>query len=237
MQIRQTIGLATNQSSEFARMPEDGLFGLAFKSLQSVAGVNTYMDNAISTKAVTLPVVSVYLPSKRLNGGEGGYYLFGGIEKTRFVGELTYVPVTKANYWQVAVADAQFNGKSLGNHASQAIVDTGTTLVFVSDALASEIHKNIPGSYFDDAEGGWKVPCALRSSTGTVSFTLSGKAFHIPLPDLAWDPDLDNNAICFSGVQGGSDDLWILGDMFIKNNYCVFDYSNNPRIGIAPVKY
>ncbi|KAG0240385.1 aspartic peptidase domain-containing protein [Mortierella sp. GBAus27b] len=237
MKLRQTIGLATNISVEFARMPEDGIFGLAFKNLQTVDGVNTFMDNAIAAKAVTLPVVSVYLPSKRMNGGVGGYYLFGGIERERYVGELTYVPVTEAKYWQVAVEGAKFNDKSVGNFASKAIVDTGTTLVIVSDAAAAALHKGIEGAVISDKEGGWVVPCSLRNATGSVSFTLAGKDFHIPLPDLAWDPSLDNSGTCFSGIQGGGDDQWILGDMFIKNNYCVFDHGKNPRIGMAPVKY
>ncbi|KAK3808708.1 MAG: aspartic proteinase IV [Benniella sp.] len=237
MKIRQTIGLAMNISSEFARAPEDGMFGLAFKSLQSVDGVNTYMDNAIADRAVALPVISVYLPSKRMNGGEGGYYLFGAIERKRYIGDLTWVPVTKARYWQVALDGAKFNGQSVGNFASSAIVDTGTTLVIVSDALAAALHKNIQGAFVSESEGGWVVPCNLTSSTGFVSFTLARKDFHIPLADLAWDPSLDDSSLCFSGIQGGLDDMWILGDMFIKNNYCVFDHSKNPKIGIAPVRY
>ncbi|KAF9934626.1 hypothetical protein BGZ65_003653 [Modicella reniformis] len=239
IKLRQTIGLALNQSVEFARAPEDGIFGLAFASLHTVSGVSTFMENAIATNSVVSPVVSAYLPSKRINGGEGGYYLFGGIEKDRYVGELTYVPVTKANYWQVHVSDLKFNGKSLGAYASEVIMDTGTTLIIVTDAAAQAVHEKIQGAVISKSEGGWVVPCSLRDATDTISFTLAGKDFLVPIADLAWDPLLDNSGFCYSGVQGGQKDgLWILGDMFVKNNYCVFDHNTDkPAIGIAPIKY
>ena len=126
IQVRQTIGLATNESVDFETSPEDGLFGLGFRSIQSVPGVKTFMDNAIAANAVTLPVVSAYLPSVRRNGGKDGHYIFGAIDDTKFQGNLTYVPVTKRGYWQISIEDVSFNGKSL-NHTTQGIIDTGTT--------------------------------------------------------------------------------------------------------------
>lgn len=63
IQIRQTIGLAMNESADFEASKMDGIFGLAFSSFESVPGVKTFMTNAIAKRAVALPVVSAYLPS------------------------------------------------------------------------------------------------------------------------------------------------------------------------------
>ncbi|KAF9582367.1 hypothetical protein BGW38_000294 [Lunasporangiospora selenospora] len=41
--------------------------------------------------------------------------------------------------------------------------------------------------------------------------------------------------MCFSGIQSGGSNFMIIGDVFIKNNYVVFDQENR-RIGIAPLK-
>jgi len=234
IQVRQTIGLATNETVDFETSPEDGLFGLGFNAIQSVPGVKTFMDNAMAANAVALPVVSAYLPSVRRNGGKDGHYLFGAIDDTKFKGNLTYVPVTKQGYWQITIEDVSFNGKSL-NHTTQGIIDTGSTLVMVSDAVATSIHKHVNGSSFSQDAQGWVVPCALANTTGTVGFTMAGKSFEVPLADLAWQSVTDGSDICYSGVQGGADGLWILGDVFIKNNYCVFDHSTNATIGIAPL--
>lgn len=234
IQVRQTIGLATNETVDFETSPEDGLFGLGFNAIQSVPGVKTFMDNAMAANAFALPVVSAYLPSVRRNGGKDGHYLFGAIDDTKFKGNLTYVPVTKQGYWQITIEDVSFNGKSL-NHTTQGIIDTGSTLVMVSDAVATSIHKHVNGSSFSQDAQGWVVPCALANTTGTVGFTMAGKSFEVPLADLAWQSVTDGSDICYSGVQGGADGLWILGDVFIKNNYCVFDHSTNATIGIAPL--
>ncbi|KAF9170916.1 hypothetical protein BGX21_008267 [Mortierella sp. AD011] len=233
--VRQTIGLATKESSQFGSSPEDGLFGLGFDNIESVSGVKTFMDNAISAGLLAQPVVSVFLPSIRRNGGVGGSYLFGGIDSTKYTGSLTYVPVTQKGYWQILVQDASFNGVSLGQ-TSQGIVDTGTTLIIVGNAAAKAIHKKIPGSK-NDPYNGWLVPCSVKSSTANVGFKLGGTTFNVPVADLAYEDLGDGSGNCFSGIQGGQDGLWILGDVFIKNNYCVFSQTSSPSIGIAPLKY
>ncbi|KAF9960975.1 hypothetical protein BGZ72_005278 [Mortierella alpina] len=233
--VRQTIGLATKESTQFGSSPEDGLFGLGFDSIESVSGVKTFMDNAIAGGLLSQPVVSVFLPSVRRNGGVGGEYLFGGIDSTKYSGSLTYVPVTKQGYWQVLIQDASFNGASLGQ-TSQGIIDTGTTLVIVGDAAAAAIHKKIPGS-INDPNNGWLVPCSVSSSTANVGFAMGGKTFNVPVADLAYEDVGDGSGKCVSGIQGGQDGLWILGDVFIKNNYCVFSQTSSPSIGIAPLAY
>ncbi|KAF9955291.1 Type I transmembrane sorting receptor [Mortierella alpina] len=232
--VRQTIGLATAESSSFGSSPSDGLFGLGFASIESVSGVSTFLDNAIATEALALPVVSVFLPSQRLFNGVGGQYLFGGIDSTKYTGELTYVPVTKKGYWQISIEDVGFNDQSLGV-ASQGIVDTGTTLIIVGDEAAASIHSNIGGA-FNDPKDGWMVPCSLKDSSDHISFTMANTAFKVAVADLAYDDAGDGSGNCISGVQGGQKGLWILGDVFIKNNYCVFSQTSSPSVGMAPLR-
>ena len=227
--------MATTESSQFGSSPEDGLFGLGFNTIESVSGVKTFLDNAIAAGVLAQPVVSAYLPSVRRNGGAGGEYLFGGIDSTKYTGSLTYVPVTQKGYWQVLVQDASYNGASL-KQTSQGIVDTGTTLVIVGNAAAKAIHAKIAGSK-NDPNNGWLVPCSVKSSTANVGFKLGGATFNVPVADLAYEDLGDGSGNCFSGIQGGQDGLWILGDVFIKNNYCVFSQTSSPSIGIAPLKY
>ncbi|KAG0034810.1 hypothetical protein BGZ81_002902 [Podila clonocystis] len=233
--VRQTIGLAAKESSQFGSSPEDGLFGLGFDTIESVSGVKTFMDNAIVAGVLVQPVVSVFLPSERLFNGEGGAYLFGAIDNTKYTGSLTYVPVTKKGYWQVLVQDAAFNGQSLGQ-TSQGIVDTGTTLIIVGDAAAQAIHDQIDGAT-NDPNNGWLVPCSAAQSPDNISFKLGGTSFNVPVADLAFEDLGDGSGNCVSGVQGGQDGLWILGDVFIKNNYCVFSQTSSPSIGIAPIAH
>ncbi|OAQ34642.1 acid protease [Linnemannia elongata AG-77] len=72
IKVRQTIGLATAESTQFGSSPADGLFGLGFDTIESVSGVKTFLDNAIAAGVLAQPVVSVFLPSeRRFNGIEG----------------------------------------------------------------------------------------------------------------------------------------------------------------------
>ncbi|KAF9985118.1 hypothetical protein BGZ75_003353 [Mortierella antarctica] len=232
--VQQTIGLATKESSQFVSSPSDGLFGLGFDTIESVSGVKTFLDSAIASGALDQPIISVFLPSVRRNGGTGGSYLFGGIDTSKFTGDLTYVPVTKQGYWQIAIDDISAGGQNLGL-SSEGIIDTGTTLIIVSDDAATAIHSTIQGST-QDPQNGWLVPCSVKDSSDNISFTMSGTAFNVAVADLAFEDVGDGSGNCVSGVQGGQD-LWILGDVFIKNNYCVFEQSDSPRIGIAPLQY
>ncbi|KAF9149448.1 hypothetical protein BG015_008759 [Linnemannia schmuckeri] len=267
VQVRQTVGLAKNVSDKFKDSPEDGIFGLGFNTLSSVKGVNTFMDNAIETFAknktkggvLKQPVVSVFLPSLRKNGGRNGHVLFGGIDHSRYTGQLHYVPVTQKGFWQVKLdafkspshptANTTSNAAHAGNksgwieHATpkqEAILDTGTTLIILSTTAAKQIHSSIPGATLDPKLG-YLVPCSLRNSpsSSSIGFKLNRKYFKVPLADLAFEAvDGEKKKTCLSGVQGGQEGLWILGDVFIKNNYCVFDHSpSNPRVGLAPLKY
>ncbi|KAF9923741.1 hypothetical protein FBU30_006201 [Linnemannia zychae] len=237
IKLRQTFGLATNESIDFAISPMDGMFGLAFSNIQSTEGVKTFMDNAIMEKAVAKPVVSAYLPSLRRKGGKGGHYLFGAIDSTKFSGALTYVPVTMKGNWQVHIQDVLVDDYSF-NRSCQGIIDTGTTLIMLDYSTARSVNELIEGATYDTEEEAWTLPCSTaKNETSTVGFKMGGREFKIPLADMAWGPVKKGSMMCYSGVQGIMDvGIWVLGDVFIKNNYCVFDQSETPSVGIAPLK-
>ncbi|KAF9999886.1 1,3-beta-glucanosyltransferase, partial [Entomortierella chlamydospora] len=240
--IVNTIGLATAETAQFASDPNDGLFGLAFSGEESVRGVKTFMDYAIAAGVLAQPVLSVFLPSLRRNGDTGGEYLFGGIDSTKYSGNLAYIKVDQQDYWQIPVDDITYNSSSLGL-SSDGIVDTSTILVMVGTKAAKAIHDNIQGAVFTAATSTdpayWAVLCSLQSSTDSVGFSLGGKIFNVSVADIAYEDLDDGSGNCFSGIQGNPDEdnLWILGDVFIKNNYCVFDHGATPRVGIAPLNY
>ncbi|KAG0348268.1 hypothetical protein BG005_011652 [Podila minutissima] len=127
--VRQTIGLASKESSQFGSSPEDGFFGLGLDTIESLSGAKTFMDNTATAGVLAQP---------RLFNSEGGTYLFGTIDNTKYTCSLTYVLVTKKGYWRVWC-------KTLLLTTPQDIID-GTTLIIFSDAAAQANHDQINGA-------------------------------------------------------------------------------------------
>ncbi|KAF9164449.1 hypothetical protein DFQ26_001423 [Actinomortierella ambigua] len=233
--VRQAVDLSMDESARAQISPADGTLGLGLSPIHGVDGKKSFIENAIQAKALVQPVFSVYLPPARArDGGLRGEVLFGGINHKHYSGELTYVPITQPDHWVIEVEDILFNNQSLGIRSQEGIIDTGTALVLVDTATAYAIHSEIPGAAMTEA--GWAVPCSLLETepTGKMSFKMGGKYFDVPLVDLVTTPV--GHTMCQSGIQGGSNKHWILGNAFLKNNYCVFD-QGLARIGIAPIEY
>lgn len=53
---------------------------------------------------------------------------FGGIDSSKFTGDLTYVPLTNESYWQVALEGLSYGGSSVTTNV-HAIIDSGTSLL------------------------------------------------------------------------------------------------------------
>ncbi|KAF9940635.1 hypothetical protein BGZ65_006478 [Modicella reniformis] len=229
----QSIGLATIESTTFNNDVVDGILGLAYNSICSTPGTLTPMDNLIKQKLIESPCFSVWLG--RSTEGGGGEYRFGGYDPERFEGEITWVPVTVKRYWQVK-CDGLFFGDVDLEHKSDVIIDTGTTLVVVPTPVAQSIHAQIPGAMYDETHG-WIVPntpevAALRG----VQLVLNGVKFDVVMKDIMRERVHGKSGYVYSGITSNDRiPIWILGDVFIKENYCIFDVGKH-RVGIAKCK-
>ncbi|KAF9341299.1 aspartic peptidase domain-containing protein [Linnemannia elongata] len=230
----QVIGLATAQSMSFSNDVIDGILGLGFNSISCMPGTLTPMDNMIKQNLIQSPIFSVWLG--RSTEGGGGEYRFGSYDPERIDGELTWCPVTVKRYWQIK-CDGLFFGDVDLQLASDVIVDTGTTLVIVPTDVAKAIHSQIPGSYYDD-NNGWIVPNTPEvANLPGFQLLLNGTKFDVIMKDLMREDVEGREGFVFSGIAS-SDRIttWILGDVFIKQNYCIFDLGQE-RVGIAKCKH
>ncbi|KAF9571419.1 Leucine aminopeptidase 1 [Mortierella alpina] len=240
---KQTFGPASVVYGSPTALEFDGMLGLAFDS-NSEIGAATPVTNMMLQGQLDEPVVSVWL-NKASNQDKslsnGGQFIFGGVDGSLFEGEITYVQVTSADDWQVTVDEVHIGRKELplSSSSAKAIVDTGSSYILFPDYLAVAFHREIPNSRYDDKLG-WQIPCALANSrtVGDLTFTLGGKKFSVPLSDIVILTS-EYKGYCLSiidswkEVDGHSGQSGILlGDLFIKNQYVVFDYGKR-RIGFA----
>ncbi|KAK2851322.1 hypothetical protein Q5P01_007598 [Channa striata] len=220
----QVFGLSQSEAPFMASMQADGILGLAFQSIASDNVVPVF-NNMISQGLVSQPMFSVYLSG---NSAQGSEVVFGGVDSNHYTGQITWIPLTSATYWQIKMDSVSINGQTVAcSGGCQAIIDTGTSLIVGPTSDISNINSWVGAS--TDQYGDASVNCQNIQSMPEVTFTLNGNAFTIPASAYVSQGYYG----CTTGFgQGGSDQLWILGDVFIRQYYAVFD-TQGPSIGLA----
>ncbi|KAG1442111.1 hypothetical protein G6F56_011202 [Rhizopus delemar] len=222
----QTIELAKREASAFQTGPSDGLLGLGFDSITTVRGVKTPVDNLISQGLISNPIFGVYL-GKESNGG-GGEYIFGGYDSSKFSGSLTTIPVDNSNGWYgITVRSASIEGSRVSG-SFDAILDTGTSLLVLPNDVASAVAEAYGAE--DNYDGTFSISCDTSSFEPLV-FAIGSSTFKVPADSLIYEND---GSSCIAGFGYGDYDFAIFGDVFLKNNYVVFN-PEVPHVQIAPI--
>lgn len=200
----------------------DGILGLGFDSI-SVSGAETVFHNAIEQGLVESPVFAFYL-----GDNSDGELTFGGYDEEKFDGELVWVPLSDATYWRIDMDGVKIGSFSVGK--SDAIVDSGTSLITgpTKDirAIAMEIGATptITGQY--------TIDCEKVDSIPIITWTIDGKEYSVHGKDLV----ISSGGMCIFAMMGMDfpkpGPQWILGDVFMRRYYTVFDYDNK-RVGFA----
>ncbi|XP_075034207.1 pepsin A-like [Mixophyes fleayi] len=200
----------------------DGILGLGYPSL-SVSGTTPVFDTMWNEGLISQDLFSVYLSS-----GNGSVITFGGIDNSHYTGSLQWVPVTEQKFWQITINSITLNGQVVAcQYGCPAIVDTGTSVIAGHPEAIRGIQKAIGAN--PDIYGLYNVNCNKISSLPDIIITIDGMNYN--LPASAYINQFPGS--CSSGFQSTSG-LWILGDIFIREYFVVFDRSNN-RVGFAPI--
>nr|XP_051689116.1 pepsin-3-like [Oryctolagus cuniculus] len=225
----QIFGLSESEPGSFLYYtPFDGILGLAYPSISS-SDATPVFDNMWNEGLVSQDLFSVYLNSDEQSGS---LVMFGGIDSSYYTGSLNWVPVSYEGYWQITVDSITMDGETIAcAYGCQAIVDTGTSLLAGPTSAISNIQSYIGAS--ENYEGEMIVSCSSMYSLPNIVFTINGVQY--PVPPSAYI--LEEDSVCTSGFEGmdvdtSTSELWILGDVFIRQYFTVFDRANN-QLGLA----
>ncbi|KAI8879938.1 rhizopuspepsin 3 precursor [Backusella circina FSU 941] len=221
---------ATEISASLNSPSTDGLLGLAFDSIATVPGIKTPFQEMVDRKLISSPIFSVYFRKTIDGGDDGGEYIFGGYNTSHIDGSLTKIPVNSTSgYWGIDMNQIKINGTSFLHKTSSAIVDTGTTLLVFPKKLALDISKHYNAT--NNGDGTFNISCN-PNDLQPLDIELGSTTFTVPPDSLIFERHPNG---CIAGFMYNDLDFTILGDVFIKNHYIIFNIEV-PYIQIAPVK-
>lgn len=163
-----------------------------------------------------------------------GSIVFGGIDKAKFKDDLVALPVTNKKVFGVNVKSFTVNGDTVDIN-EDASFDTGTTHLSLTqnfgDALFNQFgtanYNDVANAYLVDSKDGYDQP---------VTLNFDGTSVDLSLMDMYSDDvtDDDGNSYGPGFYIYRLEYVNYLGDSFLKNLYCVYNYETN-ELSIAPV--
>ncbi|KII95161.1 hypothetical protein PLICRDRAFT_48125 [Plicaturopsis crispa FD-325 SS-3] len=236
-----TIGDLTLKSTDFAEATKepglafafgkfDGILGLAYDTI-SVNHITPPFYAMINQGLLDSKVFSFRIGSSEEDGGEA---VFGGIDHDAYTGKITYVPVRRKAYWEVELEKISFGDDDLELENTGAAIDTGTSLIAVPTDVAEMLNAQIGAT--KSWNGQYQVDCAKVPDLPDLTFFFGGEPYKLKGTDYI----LEVQGTCISAftgldinLPGGS--LWIIGDVFLRRFFTVYDLERN-AVGFATSK-
>ncbi|CAJ2507300.1 Uu.00g084860.m01.CDS01 [Anthostomella pinea] len=191
---------------------------------------------------------------------ETGSILFGGIDETKFEGELKSLPVVTQgrdrvwSEWAVNLTSVAYVG---ADGTAVNLTGEGRNITTVLDSAAPNMY--LPTEIYDDVAARMNativqtfpyVSCELRNSTKGLEFGFGfesgGPRVRVPYGEVIYpfgDPanigeitDDEGRELCYLGLIGTPGPIFLLGATFIRSVYLVFDYDEG-KISMGSVKY
>lgn len=244
------FGVAESVPDFFANYPISGILGLPSNNSNSIQSIISVLfdSHAISTEKFSLSLGN----DTSLNADEypnSGIFTIGEPVDELYVGDLTYTNVLSNtnNYWLIELESVTINGFTVNftdsvsiddNNddtviARKAIIDSGTTVLALPKQDAIDVHSYFTNSITDGTN--FAIYC---NSSLIIELEINNTKWMLDSKDYlgaAYSEKSGYYGYCVSNIQGVStnaDDSWILGAVFLKTVYAVFD-STNQQLGLA----
>jgi len=191
----------------------DGICGLAWDTI-SVNGMVTPFHNLILQKQVTDQKFAFYL-----GDNAAGELTIGGTDPAHYSGDINYVRLSNTTYWQIPM-DSMSSG-SWSSNAIYAVIDSGTSLIACPSDEVAGLAKAAGATEL--MKGEYTISC--NADAPDVNFEFGGQHYTLTKEDYI----IKSGTECLFGFM--AIDLppqvgWIVGDVFMRKYYTVFDWEN-----------
>jgi cathepsin D len=220
----QTFGEVTSlNGASFILAQFDGIMGMGFRTI-SVNNISTVLESLHEQQQIREASFSFYLTKEaNLNGSA---LVLGGLNPKYYTGNLTYYPLISTTYWVIATDNFLVNSTFI--NITKAILDTGTSLIVGDSSYIDQINEII-GSVDSSCNGLEILP--------NITINIGGDAYILTPRDYVMKVTVLGVSQCMSGFMGMAmppqlKDAVILGDVFLKTYYTLFDMTNQ-RVALA----
>jgi len=197
----------------------DGILGLGWDSIVVGGGASPF-GALVASGQLERPEFAFYLGDM-----EAGELVLGGTNPEHYVGPFTLVPLISLTYWEVALGGISVGKTSLAVTTTRAIVDSGTSLLAGPVSEVRRIALLVGATPL--IAGEWAIDCEKAKTAPSITFKLGSGVFTLDAKDYV----MDMQGVCLLGMMGinipaPNGPLWILGDVFMRKYYTVFDWGN-----------
>ncbi|KAK9802917.1 hypothetical protein WJX73_006571 [Symbiochloris irregularis] len=232
----QSFGLATSLSSDFDDTSCDGLFGLGYAALSQMRVLPPFFT-MLSEGILPQSLFSVWLNPNPMQL-EAGSITFGGIDKSRYSGDITYLPSVSNTYWAVGLSGMAVDDSAVSVTAKMAIMDSGSTAILMGNDDAATVNGAIPNMQLLEQHNTYALSCGCSDSClealPDVTFELGGRSYS--LGPESYIIKVGNNMCTSAIIPGGSSGYIVLGGNFMRKYFTVFKWNMSTErgsIGIA----
>ncbi|KAH9447901.1 hypothetical protein Pst134EB_021893 [Puccinia striiformis f. sp. tritici] len=240
----QKFAIVKNISSHLLANHISGIMGMAFEQISSMKSFPFWQAANISsfsfgmTRFCDVPFPREVEP--------GGVVILGGADPSLYSGEISFTNVLNEGYWEIRIDAVNINGGVVnGSEGNSAAIDTGTSLIGGPAEVVRNIFSQVPGSRPGTGayKGYYTFPC---TSTINISLRLGGEIYTIDPVDINLGSIDGDQLECLAGIfsinqaykkskSASRNPLpdWILGAVFLKNVYSVFQRGPPAAVGFG----
>jgi hypothetical protein len=251
-----TIGGTTLDSLQFGvgyeSSSDEGILGIGYPINEVQVGrAGKAAYNNLPAQMVADGVIQSNAYSLWLNDLDAstGSILFGGVDTDQYHGSLESVPVQKEQGYfaefLITLTEVMLGNTVIADKQALAVLlDSGTSLTYLPDAMAEAIYEQVDAQY-DSSEGAAYVPCSLANNNTALNFTFSSPTISVAMSELVIEVSSDDGqqltfsdgtAACLFGIAPAGSSTSVLGDTFIRSAYLVYDLDSN-EISIAQTNF
>lgn len=220
-QVFAQITNASGLGAAFLLSKFGGIMGLGWPSISVTRATPVFFD-LIQQRPDMQQVFAFYLPN---TGGNHGTFTLGGVDHSRFTGELHNVSLTEMTYWQTTM-DSFMVGTEKLHGTARIVLDSGTSTLTGPTEYVTKFAKMVNATQL--MPGRYTVPCGNVDSLPHLHISIGGKVWTLEGKDYVIN---DEDVECLLGMMGidippPAGPLWIMGDIFMRKVYTVFDAAN-----------